>query len=144
MAVSVTGKVILDTNVFIDYLRLGAHSEWVHGRSGRLVRFLSSVVLMELRVGADTVRRRRAVDAIKIAFPPSRRIAPTAELYDRAGAVFRKLYGNAPDLADRLAPMNDVLIALTAWRAGATLVTGNVRELQRIARQLSGLRVTAP
>ncbi len=29
MAVSVTGKVLLDTNVFIDYLRADLHVDWV-------------------------------------------------------------------------------------------------------------------
>jgi predicted nucleic acid-binding protein len=69
MAVSVTGKVLLDTNVFIDYLRAGLHADWVFGRVGNLIRFLSAVVLMELRLGADTPRRKRAVDRITALFP---------------------------------------------------------------------------
>lgn len=40
--------------------------------------------------------------------------------------------------------MNDVLIALTAWRIGATVVTGNSGEFSRIAEHLPGLRVVAP
>ncbi len=31
MAVPVVGKVLLDTNVFIEYLRAGLHAEWVWG-----------------------------------------------------------------------------------------------------------------
>ena len=64
MAVPVAGKVLLDTNVFIDYLRAGLHTDWVFGRVGNTVRFLSAIVLMELRLGADTPRRKRAVDRI--------------------------------------------------------------------------------
>jgi predicted nucleic acid-binding protein len=61
MAVPIGRKIMLDTNVFIDYLRLGLHADWVTGRAGRAIRFLSAVVLMELRLGADTLPRRRAV-----------------------------------------------------------------------------------
>jgi predicted nucleic acid-binding protein len=77
VAVPVLGKVVLDTNVFIDYLRQDLHADWVFGRAGSTVRFLSSVVLMELRLDADTPRRGRAIDRIKAAFPRSRLIAPT-------------------------------------------------------------------
>ena len=76
MAVPVRGKVILDTNVFVDYLRQGRHAEWVFGRAGEVFRFLSSVVLMELRLGADTPRRKRAVDRIRDAFPSERLVTP--------------------------------------------------------------------
>jgi len=55
MAIPVTGKVLIDTNVFIDYLRQELHADWVFGRVGNTIRFLSSIVLMELRLGADTV-----------------------------------------------------------------------------------------
>jgi predicted nucleic acid-binding protein len=43
-----------------------------------------------------------------------------------------------------LGPVNDLLIALTAWRIGATVVTGNLNEFQRIAAYLPGLSVLAP
>lgn len=76
MAVPVAGKLLLDTNVFVDYLRAGLHADWIFGRVGETICFLSSVVLMELRLGADTPRRRRAVDRIKVAFPSGRLIAP--------------------------------------------------------------------
>ena len=42
MAVLVTGRILLDTNVFIDYLRQDLHADWVFGRAGHTVRFLSS------------------------------------------------------------------------------------------------------
>jgi len=41
MAVPVTGKVLLDTNVFVGYLRAGLHAEWVFGRVSNTIRFLS-------------------------------------------------------------------------------------------------------
>jgi predicted nucleic acid-binding protein len=136
--------VLLDTNVFVDYLRAGRHADWVTGRVGEIIRFLSSVVLMELRLGADTPRRKRAVDRITAAFPGGRVIAPTPELFDRAGLLFRRVYGDLSGHPDRLGPINDLLIALTAWQIGATIVTSNHDEFNRITAHLPGLAVVAP
>jgi predicted nucleic acid-binding protein len=142
VALPVTGKVVLDTNVFVDYLRLGLHRDWVIGPSALAVRFLSAIVLMELRLGADTPPRRRAVDGIRDAFPARRVVAPAEELYDRAGTLFRRIHGTGS--GDRLGSMNDLLIALTAWRIGATVVTANLADFRRIATHLPGLRLIAP
>lgn len=142
MALPVGAKVVLDTNVFIDYLRAGLHANWVIGPSGKTIRFLSSVVVLELDFGADTPRRKQAIDRLKQAFPPSRTIPPDAWVFDRAGGLFRALHG--PVRGDRLGLVNDVLIALTARRIGAAVVTGNLREFERIASRVPGLLVTAP
>jgi predicted nucleic acid-binding protein len=144
VAVSVGRKILLDTNVFIDYLRVGAHANWVTGRGHRAIRFLSSVVLMELRLGADTLPRRRAVDRIKGAFPAQRLIAPAPDLFDRTGVLFRALHGDGRGLRDRLGVVNDLLIALSAWRIGATVVTANMAEFARIQRHLPALSVVPP
>ena len=87
---------------------------------------------------------RRAVDRIKGAFPAQRLIAPAPDLFDRAGVVFRALHGDGRGLRDRLSVVNDLLIALTAWRIGATVVTANVEEFTRIRRHLPGLSVAPP
>ncbi len=144
MAAPLKGKIVLDTNVFIDYLRAGLHEDWVAGQVEGTVRFLSSVVLMELRLGADTVRRRRVVDRLKAAFPAGRVVAPGADLYDRAGVLFRRLHADGKGLVDRLGHVNDLLIALSAWQIGATVITSNVDDFRAIARHLSGLRWTTP
>lgn len=144
MAVSVTGKVLPDTNVFIDYLRADLHADWVFGGVGNIVRFLSAVVLMELRLGADTLRRKRAVDRIIRAFPVGRMIAPTPLLFERAGRLFRILHGDGSGIVDRLSPINDLLIALTARQIGATVITSNLKDFLRIAELLPGLVVVAP
>jgi predicted nucleic acid-binding protein len=136
--------VLLDTNVFIDYLRADLHAHWIFGGVGNTIRFLSAVVLMELRLGADTRRRKRAVDRIQTAFPTSRLIAPLPPMFDHAGRLFRALYGDGSGLADRLGPMNDLLIALTARQMGATLVTSNLQEFRQIAAQVYRLKFVAP
>lgn len=144
MAVPVSGKVVLDTNVFVDYLRQGLYAEWILGRVGETIRFLSAIVLMELRIGADTPRRKRAVDRIGAAFPSGRLIAPAPQLFDQAGQLFRTLYGDGSGLVDRLGPLNDLLIALTARHIGAIVVTNNLNEFRRIGKHVPGLAVVAP
>jgi predicted nucleic acid-binding protein len=144
VALPVSGKVLLDTNVFIDYLRADLYADWIFGGVSNVIRFLSSVVLMELRVGADTARRHRAVDRIHAAFPTSRLIAPLPSLFDHAGRLFRTLHGDGSGLDDRLGPVNDLLIALTARQIGATVLTSNLDDFRRIARHLPGLRIVAP
>jgi predicted nucleic acid-binding protein len=144
MAVPLVGKVLLDTNIFIGYLRAGLHAEWVFGRVRNTVRFLSAIVLMELRFGADTPQRKRAVDGIQRAFPSGRVIAPTPLVFEYAGRAFRALHGDGAGLQDRLGPLNDLLIALTARQIGATVVTNNLAEFRRIAARVQGLRIVAP
>jgi predicted nucleic acid-binding protein len=144
VALQVTGKVLLDTNVFIDYLRADLHADWIFGGVSNIIRFLSSVALMELRIGADTPRRQRAVDRIEAAFPTSRLIAPLPLLFDHAGRLFRTLHGDGSGLEDRLGPINDLLIALTARQMGATVLTSNLEDFRQIARHLPGLRIAAP
>jgi predicted nucleic acid-binding protein len=144
VALPVTGKVLLDTNVFIDYLRAELYVDWIFGGVSHIVRFLSSVVLTELRIGADTARRQRAIDRIQAAFPTSRLIAPLPPLFDHAGRLFRTLHGDGSGLDDRLGPVNDLLIALTARQIGATVLTSNLDEFRQIARHLPGLRIVAP
>ncbi len=144
MAVPVRRKVLLDTNVFVDYLRDELYADWVFGRVGDVIRFLSSVVLMELRLGANTPRRKRAVDQIQAAFPAGRLIAPAPPLFDHAGQLFRILYGDGSGLSDRLGVIDDLLIALTARHIGATVITNNVGEFRRIADRVPGLTIAAP
>lgn len=144
MALPIGGKVLLDTNVLIDFLRAGMHTQWVLGGHGIVVRFISAVALLELRLGADTPKRKKAVDQIQQAFQAGRILSLTPSTLDHAGRLFRAMYGNASGLHDRLGPMNDVLMALTAREIGATVITNNVLEFRRIAGKIPGLKVAAP
>jgi predicted nucleic acid-binding protein len=78
MALPIGGKVLLDTNVLIDFLRAEKHAEWVLGGHGTVVRFISAIVLLELRLGADTPKRKKAVDQLQRAFPPERTLGLTS------------------------------------------------------------------
>ena len=85
-----------------------------------------------------------AVDRLQQAFPSERTLGLTPAVLDRAGRLFRIMYGNASGLIDRLGPMNDLLIALTAREIGATIVTADVLDFRRIAAKVSGIKVVGP
>ncbi|HJT21343.1 MAG TPA: type II toxin-antitoxin system VapC family toxin [Nitrospira sp.] len=144
MALPISGKVVLDTNVLIDFLRAGMYAEWVLGGHGTVVRFISATTLLELRLGVDSPKRKKAIDRLHQAFQYGRVLGLTPSILDRAGQLFRAIYGNASGLRDRLGPLNDILIALTAREIGATVVTNNVLEFRRIAGKVPGLNVAAP
>jgi len=144
MALPVGGKVLLDTNVLIDFLRAGMHAEWVLGGHGAVVRFISAITLLELRLGADTPKRSKAVEHLRQAFQSERTLGLPPFILDHAGRLFRTMYGDASGLRDRLGPMNDLLLALTAREIGATIVTSNLLDFRRIAAKISGLKVVAP
>lgn len=61
------------------------HTEWVLGGHGTVVRFISAVVLLGLRLDADTPMRKKAVDRIQQAFQSWRTIGLTPSTLDHAG-----------------------------------------------------------
>jgi predicted nucleic acid-binding protein len=65
-------------------------------------------------------------------------------VFEQAGRLFRTLHGDGTGLHDRLGPLNDLLIALTARQIGATVITNNLDEFRRMAVRIPGLRVVAP
>ncbi len=125
-------KVVLDTNVYVGWLNHGLHEELVL-RPG-MVRYLSSVVVMELRVGAATRPARRILDQLVRAHAGAERLlAPSSTVFDEAGTVLRALRMAGREIR-RAALVNDVLIALTARRSGATLCTSNRDDFDAIRR----------
>ena len=143
MALPIGGKVLLDTTVLINFLRAGMHAEWVLGGYGTIVRFISAVALLELRLGPDAPKRKTAVERLHQAFQPGRVLGLTPIILDHAGRLFRAMYGNAG--IDRPPGLrNDMLMALTAREIGATIVTRKLQEFLRIATKLPGPRVAAP
>ena len=83
-------KVVLDTNVYIDWMNRGLREAFMIGPG--FVRYLSAVVQMELRVGARTLPARRAVDQLLRAYRTAGRVvAPDARLFDSAGRTLRAL-----------------------------------------------------
>jgi predicted nucleic acid-binding protein len=123
-------RVVVDTNILVDWLNQRRHEQTVTG-AGR-VRYLSTVVLMELRVGAITRRADRELDAIERAFGAAGRLlVPTARVYDDTGRVLRELRRTGRDVR-HASFVHDVLIALSARSIGASVVTRNVEDFAAI------------
>jgi predicted nucleic acid-binding protein len=116
-------KLVLDTNIYIDWLNRGPREEHLIGRG--VIRYLSAVVQMELRMGTRTAQARRALDQLFSAYRAGGRIiTPSPAIYDDAGQVLQQL-SDAGREVRRAALVHDVLIALSARSIGATLITAN-------------------
>ncbi|WP_437681802.1 type II toxin-antitoxin system VapC family toxin [Sorangium sp. So ce131] len=116
-------KVLLDTNIYIGWLNGGMHADLMVGPG--LVRYLSGIVLMELRAGATTLPARRAVEHLGRAYRSVGRVmVPDAELFDQAGRALRRLREAGREVR-RSSLVNDVLIALSARSIGATVITAD-------------------
>ncbi len=125
-------KLILDTNVYIGWLNHRLHEALVVGPG--FVRYLSSVVQMELRAGAVTRRARQQLDQLVHAHAASGRlVAPSPAQFDEAGLALRALRLAGQEIR-RASLVNDLLIALTARQIGATVCTFDIGDFEAIRR----------
>jgi predicted nucleic acid-binding protein len=123
-------RVVLDTNLYIDWLNTGARESLMVGPG--FVRYLSAVVVLELRVGARTRSARQAVDKLTRAYQAGGRlVAPSSGAFDRAGSLLRQLKLAGREIRSA-SLVNDVLIAATARLIGATVVTANTSDFEAI------------
>ena len=125
-------RLVVDTNIYINWLNAGRYEDVLFRRD--VVKHLSAVVLMELRVGALSSRDRRAVGQIERVFEKADRIlVPSRAVYADAGDVLRRLRARrGANLSGRTEIVNDVLIALSARSIGATVATRNARDFRAI------------
>ena len=127
-------RVIFDTDLYIDWLREGAREELM--LEAPFLRYMSAVVLMELRAGAFTPAAIRAVEDLQATFSRTRRLlSPTPETFWRAGAVLataQRRFGY--DLKKRMRLAHDCLIVLSSRQIGATVFTHNGRDFAAIRR----------
>lgn len=125
---------ILDTNVYIGHWERGLYDETLDRvRQAFIVRH-SSVVLSELRRGART---RAAQNVVGNLMEHATVVwAPESSDWWEAGKLIREL-GDARDWdrSKRRDFQNDALIALTARRHGATVVTANRAEFELLSRE---------
>lgn len=118
-------KVLFDTSIYVDWLNRGLHENLVLSRG--FVRYLSPVVLMELRAGVRRPATEKWVDALCRTHAGAGRIVPLrTELFDRAGKVLARLPGDT-----RRALARDVLVALSARAVGAVVLTRD-KDFERI------------
>ena len=125
-------RVVIDTNLYIDWLNEGRHEEVLFQRDA--VKYLSTVVVLELYAGAFSLRDRRVLRGVVAAFNRADRLlVPSGAVWEDAGHVLRTLQtsrGHAGTGYPSL--VNDVLIALSARSIGASVVTSNARDFAAI------------
>lgn len=114
-------KAIFDSNLFIDFVNLDKRRSLIVEE--RLVRYLSSVVEMEVLTGARRRSTRQACEQMFRRFAADgRTVAPSPGAYRRAARVLARLSQTGHEIR-RSSLVADVLIALTAREIGATLYT---------------------
>jgi len=126
---------ILDTNIYIGHWEKGLYQKFLETlRRAYIIRH-SAVVLSELRRGARTQDAERLVMMLyrlaRICWEPT-----TSDWWE-AGRLIQKI-GDAEgwDRNKRRDSQNDALIALTARRDGATVVTADLSDFNLLAREL--------
>lgn len=127
-------RVVIDTNLYIDWLNEGRHEDVLFQRDA--VKYLSTVVVLELYAGAFSPRDRRVLRSIVAAFARAERLlVPSGTVWEDAGHVLRALQTSRGSVgAGYPSLVNDVLIALSARAIGATVTTSNERDFAAICR----------
>jgi len=97
-------RLVIDTNLYIDWLNAGRHEGVLFQRAA--VKYLSAVVMLELYAGAFSPRDRRIVRRVVAAFDRADRIlAPSGAAYENttsAGGTRRSLGIMAPGVVARV------------------------------------------
>jgi len=125
-------RVIFDSNLYIDWMEAGRREELVLARP--LVRYMSTVVLLELQAGALEPTAAEALQDLYRTFRRAGRLlSPSSDTFWRAGFVLRTLQQrHGFDLRRRFRLVNDCLIALSSRQIGATVLTRNERGFRLI------------
>lgn len=126
---------ILDTTVYIGHWEQGLYEEGLAVVRKAFVVRHSAVVLSALRRGARTRDAQRLVEALCRLAPIC--WEPTAADWWEAGRLVRKVGdGQRWGGHKRRDFQDDALIALTARRHGATVVTANRVDFEMLSREL--------
>src|SRR5271166_2841172 len=122
-------KAVLDTNVLIDFFRNPNHKEEFEAKTLRPQFFMSSVVAMELFAGCRTKHQQSELKSFLKPFEKAKRvITPDHSGFLEAGIVLARLGAQGEDVIRRRQLGTDILIAVTAARAGAVVITANARD----------------
>lgn len=130
-------KYVVDSNLFIDALRHVDANDALHGfyRVFAPFEYLSAVVAHELESGvrAAGARRRLRRYVIDPFVRRGRVVTPSFAAWQEAGGAIATLLSQGAVGQVTRAFGNDVLLAASCREAGATLVTNNVRDFERVA-----------
>jgi predicted nucleic acid-binding protein len=136
------GPLLFDTGIYIrfgraeDYLWMGEDAQ-VFQRT-----ILTAVVAAELYAGTHDHREKRALDELCHAYNALGHFSsPTAAAWTDTGLLLRRARSTFGEM-DFVHHFRDLLIAVEAVRAGATLVTENVGDFARWRSLLASARKT--
>lgn len=128
--------LMLDTNVYLDVSADAAVANeialLIEG-SGDEVG-ISSIVLSELLIGVEPQDRARLVACVTAGIDSEAVVTPSHADWISAGDALRELGGGQATKGRSF--WNDLLIAASCLRVGATLVTRNADDFRRIRRVL--------
>lgn len=127
-------RFILDTSVYLAVLLDKEFALRAEGALRRIapVTYLSSVVRAELTQGARGEVGRRLVARVARALEQTGRVvAPSHEDWTAAGVIQSRIWEAKPRLRTK-SLLHDLLIAQSARRVGARVVTGNVADFELI------------
>ncbi len=128
-------KALLDTNVLIGFFRDPRKRDTFEATSNRPLLFMSSIVAMELFAGCRTAVQRSALTAFLKPFEKAGRlVTPSHAAFLETGRILALLAGEGIGKAHLRQMSNDVVIAVSAARAGLVVVTRNSQDFSRIAR----------
>jgi predicted nucleic acid-binding protein len=125
-----SGVLLLDTGIYIRFSRGESHP-WLQDAQIFRRTILTAVVAAELYAGTRSRQEKRALDELCRAYqslghfssPPADAWIDTGVLLSRARSALGQM--------DFVHHFRDLLIAVEASRAGATLITENVRDFER-------------
>jgi predicted nucleic acid-binding protein len=133
-------RVIFDTNIYISYIRNGAHKEEVEQRG--TVKHLAATVLLELWAGARTKQAKKLLGGLLKPYTTRDRIVVLGPAhYASMGRFFAGLPAEYVSLAKHAGFVNDVHVAHEALSIGATLFTEDRHHFEIIAERLPSLKV---
>ena len=125
---------IIDTNVYVDHWEGVLPDNSLADLRERFIVRQSSIVLSELRRGARTAQARRLVDGLrrlaKIQWTPI-----AVDWWEAADIIQRVGDAQSWDRRKRQEFQNDVLIALSARRHGATVITTNRSDFELLSKE---------
>ena len=124
-------KVVYDTNIYIGVFNDGLFQDEINGFNK--IMYLVHPVLHELWIGAKGRKEINHLIDFGASFVKSERlVVPSASTQILIGKVCQKLRlsGNLNPIYPRI--YNDVSIALLARQIGATLVTRNISDFEKI------------
>lgn len=135
-----SGPLLFDTGIYIRFNR-GEDYLWLGDGPGIFNRtILTAVVAAELYAGTRDRREKRAVDELCRAHDALGNFSsPPATAWIEAGVLLRRARDTYGQI-DFVHHFRDLLIALEAVRAGATLVTENARDFTRWRSLLASSR----